>query len=575
MKKMMIGMFLMVSVLFLVACNGKDEVRTKPVITGLAQTAEITEGDSINVLEGVKAIAFGEKDITDSIVITVNPTTATVVGGVLTPQEPGSYLVTLTATDPKDETLKATATLFLDVLENTVVEEVGRVTYDFNSISETALMGFVSKEAGEVVEALNVLNGELIYTPIVSGNGDGDNQIVKELNLKAGTTYTISIEAKATRTLSNVAFVINGKTPGSWDPYAGMWGQEVTTEYKTFTHTFAVEEDNEMAELMFNVGGQGEADYAVHIGKLTMVANSNPQTESLGFVDITSENDGWVYVNEAGQSTASVVDEKAVITITDPVAGIWQQKLFHDPIQLVANKVYKLSYTISATEDIRYEYIARTKSQQSDGRDENYIWSGPTLLKGETKVVTHTFTTNDVDINEFDMFFQFGGQSLPTEITISEVNLVSYDGFSEEVTRFTGLPEGFNSFEQAPAEAKLYVDAASGHLVYDVSVFGDIDWYNKVYLEGVTFNDGSKYRVEFVARASKTVSGFFAANPMGQWNPKVSTMFEVTTTAQTFSYETPNLQSFDETMEFLFQFGSFNVGEATIYIDSITIIELA
>ena len=173
------------------------------------------------------------------------------------------------------------------------------------------------------------------------------------------------------------------------------------------------------------------------------------------------------------------------------------------------------------------------------------------------------------------MFFQIGGQALPTVITISDVNLVSYDGFSEEVTRFTGLPEGFGSFENAPAAASLYVDATAGNLVYDVSVFGDVDWYNKVFLEDTVFNDGSKYRIEFVAHASKTISGFFAVNPVGQWNPKVATMFEVTTTAQTFSYETENLQSFDETMEILFQFGSFNEGEATIYIDSITIIELA
>ena len=110
MKKIVMSMFLMAIALLLVACGGTDEERTKPVITGLVQTAEITEGESINVLEGVTAMAHGDEDITDSIVVTIDPTTATIVGGVVTPQEPGSYLVTLTATDPKDETLKTTAT---------------------------------------------------------------------------------------------------------------------------------------------------------------------------------------------------------------------------------------------------------------------------------------------------------------------------------------------------------------------------------------------------------------------------------------------------------------------------------
>ena len=575
MKKIVINIFIVVLTLLLVACVGTLEERTKPVITGLTQTAKITEGESINVLDGVTATAHGDKDITSSIKITIDPSTATILNGVVTPQEAGSYLITLTATDPVDTSLQATATLFLDVLEDLTVTEINRVSYDFDTTSASAFKGFVAKESGEVVQALTLVNGELIYTPLISGNSDGDNQIYRLLNLKANTTYTVSLEARATRNLNGVAFVINGKTPGTWDPYSGMWGQEVTTEYKTFTHTFSVDEDNDAAELLFNVGGQGADGYSVYISKLTVVANSNPQTQTITFTDLTSAGDGWVYVNDAGASSAAVVDGKAVITITNPVSGIWEQKLLHEPIQLEADKVYKLTYTIHATEAIKYEYIARTKSQQFEDRDENYIWSAPNIAKDETRTITHTFTTNTVDINDFDMFFQIGGQALPTVITISDVNLVSYDGFSEEVTRFTGLPEGFDSFENDPAKATLYVDIALGQLVYDVLVFGEADWHNKVFLENITFKDGSKYKIEFVAHATKTISGFFAANPVGQWNPKVTAMFELTTTAQTFSYETPNLQTFNETMELLFQFGSFNTGEATIFIDSITIIELA
>lgn len=575
MKKILSSMLMVVAALVLVACNNTPAERTKPVITGLPATAEITQGESINVLQGVSAKAHGDVDITNKIVVTTDPSTATIVGGVVTPQESGSYLIKLTVEDPKDANLTATATLFLDVLENLVVVEKSRLVYDFNSIAASAFKGFVSKEAGQEVDALSVKNGALVYTPITSGNGDGDNQILKLLNLEANSTYTVSLEAKASRNLTGVAFVINGKTPGEWDPYAGAWGQEVGTDYKTYTHTFSVEAANEAAELMFNVGGQGAEDYDVHIAKLTVVANSNPQSNEITFENITSAGDGWVYVNDKGSSTATVVDGKAVINVTDPNAGIWEQKLFHEPIQLSASKVYKLSYTIHATEQIRYEYIARTKSQQSNGRDENYIWSGPTLLKDETKTVTHTFTTNEVDINDFDMFYQIGGQEKPVVITISNVILTSYDGFSESVTRFTGLSEGFGGFEQEPAKANLYVDAQVGNLIYDVTVFGDTDWHNKVYLENVLFNDGSKYRVEFVASASKDISGFFAVNPMGQWNPKVTTMFELTTSFKTFSYETDNLQSFNENIELLFQFGSFNTGSATIYIDSITIIELA
>jgi hypothetical protein len=575
MKTMMKSLLSLVVLSSVVACGQTTVERTKPVITGLAATAEVTEGDSIDVLEGVTAIAFGDVDITDDLIVTTDPATSTIVDGVVTPSEPGSYLVRVQAIDPVDTSLVTNATLFLDVLEDLSVSEIGRTVYDFNALSPSALKGFIAKEAGQVVNALSVANGALVYNRITSGNGDGDNQIVTTLDLSANTTYTITLQAKASRNLTGVAFVINGKTPGSWDPYAGMWGQEVTTELRDYSHTFAVETANEAAELMFNVGGQGQDAYTVYIQRLTIVANSNPQTTSLSFTDLSNSGDGWTYVNDNGASSASVVEGKAVINVTDPVAGIWEQKLLYKPLLLQASKVYKLSYTIHANEPIRYEYIARTRSQQSGGRDENYIWSGPSLAKDETRVVTHTFTTNANDIADFDMFFQIGGQATAVTITLSNVSLTSYDGFSEDIVKFTGLPEGFGSFENAPAAANLYVDVATGKLIYDVSTFGDTDWHNKVFLENVTFNDGSKYRIEFVASASKTISGFFAVNPIGQWNPKVTTMFELTTTAQTFSYETPNLQSFDEQIELLFQFGSFNTGSAVITIDSITLIELA
>jgi hypothetical protein len=575
MNTMMKSMTSMLLLSILVACGQTSEVRTAPVITGLAATAEITEGESIDVLEGVTALAFGNVDITDDLVVTTDPATSTIVGGLVTPTEPGSYLVRVRATDPIDSSLVSTSTLFLDVNEDVSVSEVGRTVYDFNSISDSALKGFIAKEAGQTVSALTVANGALVYDPITSGNGDGDNQIFTSLALEANTTYTVTLEAKASRTLTNVAFVINGKTPGSWDPYAGMWGQEVTTSFRNYTHTFSVDVANAAAEVMFNVGGQGNADYTVTVQRFVVVANSNPNPTALAFSTLTEAGDGWTYVNDNGASSATVVDGKAVITVTNPVAGIWEQKLFHSPILLQANKVYKLTYTITANEAIRYEYIARTRSQQSGGRDENYIWSGPSLTKDETRDVSHTFTTNANDIADFDMFYQFGGQSLPVVITISNVVLTAYDGFSEDTTRFTGLPEGFGSYENASAAASLYVDVATGKLVYDVSTFGDTDWHNKVFLEDVLFKDGSKYRIEFVASASVAIRGFFAVNPMGQWNPKVATMFDLTTTPQTLSYETENLQSFDEQIELLFQFGSFNTGSAVISIDSITIIELA
>lgn len=572
MKKGLKFLFSLMLVLLLFGC--KKEERTEPIITGLPATATIVEGESIDVLEGVTATTHGNVEAKSSIVITVEPTTATITGSVIKPTEPGSYLIKLTLVDPKDKTLTTTKTLFLEVTPNVQVTEKSRVIYNFDELSADAFEGFVAKEKGIEVDALTLKEGALVYTPLVMGSIDHENQLFKLLSLNANTTYTVSLDVKANKALSGVAFVINGQTPGEWSPYAGSWGVEIGTEVKTLSHTFAVETTNNAAELLLNIGGNAN-DVELTVLRLVVIANSNPQSQTLAFTDLIEAGDGWTYVNDAGTSTAAVTNGKAVINITTPAGGIWEQKMYHKPLALEANKVYKLSYTIHATEDIKYEYIARTRSQQSDGRDENYIWSGPSLPKDETRTVVHTFTTNDVDINDFDMFFQFGNQTSAVIITISNVVLTAYDDFSENVIRFSGMPEGFGNFEMNPSSSTIYVDVQNGLLVYDVDTFSDVDWHNKIYIENVSFKDGSKYQIIFEAYASADVKGFFAINPMGQWNPKVTDVFQLTTTKQTFTYETTNLQLFTENIELLFQFGSFGNPKATIYFDSIIIVELS
>ena len=569
--KRLFSLIAVVLLAFALAACQEDVVETKdrPTISGLPATATIVLGDSINVLEGVTATDYDGRNILSSVTITVDPNTATVSNGVVTPSEPGTYLIVLTAKDDLDQT--TTASLFLEVEDNLEVEEVGRVTFTFDQMSDEALQGFVSKEAGQIVNALSVSSGELVYTPITMGNGDGDNQINKVLELQEGTVYQVEITARASREISGVAFIVNDPTKG-WSPYAGSWGNTIGTDNKTLTLSFNVEDFNDEAELLFNVGGQGSEDVVIYVSSINIVSFTNPQTEVYEFSDL--DTDGWYTVEDQGELTTSIEDGKVSVNVTEFAPGIWEQRLEHVFLTLEANKVYKLSYTIHSTAEIRYEFLARTENQVINDIG-FYVWSNPLIGAGETRTVTHTFNTNATDINEFKMIFQFGNQTAGSAtITVSDVTIIYYDDLSEETIRFGGLQEGFNSYEQEPGRATLYIDTVNGRLVYDVENFGNTDWHNKVYYNQAIFETGAKYRVEFVAYASTNVQGFFAINPVGQWNPKVTTMFDLTTVAQTFSYETETLQQFDQTIELLFQFGQFNTGSAIIYIDSITIIEL-
>ena len=569
MKRIFSLLVILLLAVVITACTKEVEEKDSPVISGLPATASIVEGDSINVLEGVTATDYNGRDILDSVTITVDPNTATIVNGVITPSEPGTYLVVLTVKDDLDQT--ATASLFLEVEVNLVVEEVGRVTYTFSSVSEAALQGFVAKEAGTVVDALTVSSGELVYTPIQMGNGDGDNQINKVLELQEGAVYTVEITARASREITGVAFIINDPTKG-WAPYKGSWGNVIGTEDKTLSLSFSVDAFNDEAELLFNVGGQGTDPVTIYVTSINIISFINPQTDVYEFTDLAT--DGWSLVEDAGQLEATVTDGDVSIVVSQFAPGIWEQRLEHVFLTLEASKVYKLSYTIHTTAEIRYEFLARTEYQVINDTG-FYVWSNPLIAANETRTVTHTFNTSATDVNEFKMIFQFGNQTAGSAtITVSDVTITYYDDLSEEMTRFGGLSSGFNSYEQDPAKATLYIDTVNGLLVYDVENFGNTDWHNKVFFNEAVFKTGAKYRVEFVAYASRDIDGFFAINPVGQWNPKVTTMFDLTTTAQTFSFETDTLQQFDQTIELLFQFGQFNTGSAIIYFESITIIEL-
>lgn len=569
MKKWLSLPLLVLFALVLFACEEVTEDKDAPVIEGLPATASIVLGESIDVLEGVTATDYDGNDITADIVITIDPDTAVIEDGIVTPEEIGTYLVTLTVEDDLDQ--EATSSLFLEVEDDLTVEEVSRVTLAFDEFGEDAFKGFVAKEMGDPVDALSIENGELIYQPIDMGAGDGDNQLHLDMELVAGTVYRVEIEARATREIGGVAFIVNDTREG-WAPYDGSWGNTITTDYQTLSLSFTAEDDNDEAELLFNVGGQSDEALSVHVRSLSVVSFVNPQTTSYPFTDLDS--DGWSLVEDAGTLSHTIEEEAITIDVAEFAGGIWEQRLEHEFLTLEAEKVYKLSYTIHSTEALNYEFLARTEYQVQEDIG-FYVWSNPSLGAGETRTVTHTFETSELDVDDFKMIFQFGNQSATSaQITVSDVEITYYDDLETTETRFSGLTEGFGSFEQEPARASLYIDTENARLVYDVHTFGETDWHNKVFYDEALFVEGSKYRVEFVAYASVAVEGFFAVNPVGQWNPKVTTMFSLTTDAQTFSYETPDLQQFDQTIELLFQFGSFNTGSAEIYIESITIIEL-
>lgn len=543
MKKIILGLTLVFTAFLLVACNGKREEPTLEVPMELS----VKVGVKVDIKDEITALDQDGKDISDSLVITSDDSSVVIDGKSITVNEIGSVVIKVTVSDSVDKDLTISKSIFVDALANDTVVSGKVLNYTFDKVSDEALNGFKVKE-GEEDKELSIKNGELIYV-----NNNKGAVISKELELDKDSSYKIVLKMRASKNLNNVTLsIVNEES---------TFG--ITEELKDYEVVVNSEED---INAVLNLEIKDHSDYTLYIERLFVEISSGIEESTL---DLNKFN----YINEDGDSSYSVLDNKGTIKTIESAGGIWQQKLIKGGIELTPNKKYILSYTITATEDIRYEFIARVLDQQANGRDENYVWSAPTVNKGETKVIKHVFETNEEDIFDFEMFFQIGNQGKANEITISNVELDYYNVFEEEITRFTGVT-GFESFEGDDAEASLYLDLDVNALVYDVSKFGTVDWYNKVFIEDVLFEEDSRYKVEMKLRADKEVEFFFAVNPMGQWEPKITDVIRLSTTYQTFTYETDSFQTFNQNFELLFQFGAMNEGSAQIFFESIVITQL-
>lgn len=544
MKKIILGLTILISAMVLVACSSKREEPSLEV------PMEITVKVNVKTDITTDVLAFDQdgNDIKDSIELTTESSNVEISGKEITVKEIGSELVKVTVTDSKNKKVKTSKTMFIDAIANDTVSEGKVIDYKFDNISEESLNSFKVLE-GDSEGLLTVSNGSLVYE-----NNIENAKLVKAIDLDEGSSYKIKLFLQASKELTDVKLSILGVTKTF----------NINEKLQVFEVVVDAFSDHKLEELVLDLGQN--KDYKLLVERLFVEISSGLELEVLNLSE-------FAHINDNGASTFEIKDDKAILDIKEPAAGIWEQKLIREGIQLVANKKYILSYTIKATEDIKYEFIARVLDQQSNGRDENYVWSGPEVKKNEERTFKHVFETNDKDINDFEMFFQVGNQNSPVTIEISDVNLEYYNVFEEEVTRFTGVT-GIKSFEGEDAEASLYIDSENNELVYDVKQFGKVDWHNKVFIEDLLFEADSRYRIDLKIRADKAVELFFAVNPMGQWEPKIADTINLTTEYQTFSYETESFQTFNQNFEILFQLGGFNEGSAKIFFESITITQL-
>jgi hypothetical protein len=364
-----------------------------------------------------------------------------------------------------------------------------------------------------------------------------------------------------------------------WDPhFAESWGNSIGTEpvekVFTFTSDVAYEDAVLIIDGIARTINQGQEPLVITIHSLSLSVQASPVSQIDG---MNVKEDGFmVAVGDMGVATLTAAEGVGTLDVSNFSDEIWELIVRHANIALVPNKTYQLSYTLTPSINIgRYEFIARTDNQNANGLG-FYIWSDvPGGVSANTPITrTFTFTTSD-DVENFSIFFQFGGAaSVPGVITFNNFSLKYFDGNETNSLKWSSLPEGFYSYDDASSEASLYIDTTLGALVYDIEVFGESDWQNKVWYD-LSFNEGSKYQIIIEAYATRDISFNFIINVKSEWNPKVYEQINLTTEAQSFTFETLDIQTLTQYIELLFQFGQVTDQPCTIYITSITIVELA
>lgn len=559
MKKLCLMMMTMLSVVMATGCSNATGEAS---IDGVNGAIEINLGESFNALEGISATNEKGRDITDQIVVEIEPE---VVGenGVFTPEESGDYIVRYSLKNNPEvmETCFLTVKYISQGTANVVK------TFNFDEVTEDAFNGFIAVHDNDAEGMLTIEQGKLSYTVSKLGNQASDNRLeLGDLLLETGTTYQYELMMSANQELNANILVKDEVTGGILAEQSnvkiGTEPQAVSLTVETLDTTI------EQGQLVIELG-ENEVGANIMIQAINEKNFSNPDQSSYTF-DRDGEMNGWLIETPNADQASAEVKEGALIYNATPFSeNPWENKIWRNDFTVKEGKTYQLTLAVEASEDMTFTFIVKNG-------DPALIWSQHQLKANDgMKEFSYVFTAEENQ--EAEVILELGGQENSGEGTFKfhSLDVTAYDGYETSMTKFSGIA-AINSFEMLPGIADLYLDTEQHQLVYDIKSFGESDWHNKVYIDkDVTFKEGARYQVELKISSKSEMTGLFAVNPLGTWSPKVVAELKLTPGEQVLTFETDKEQVFDQDMEILFQFGGQgNKGENAVYISEIVISEI-
>ena len=450
------------------------------------------------------------------------------------------------------------------VMEPILVKE-----YSFSKLDNYKFKGFAMNDPGD--SELYLEQGVLVYDI----KAFGVNQLIKnDLWLGRNSKFNVEMHVSASRPM-NLECYVSGRNiqnePNKSVRTIGKDIEVIKTEFRT-------NDSEDQGRIVFDLSSnEGSGKFYVHSVVIKAVEEESEYTYPLELLDL--DDPDVVHTDDKSNATVTLDDNGLRYSVKRFGGNPWENKITLNNIaEFKEGKTYVVDFDVSSTKSTVFTCFMHNLDKR-DGDDQwEYFWERNQVAGGKKQHFRYNFKAlDDNAVNE--MIFELGGQGNnkkgSASIFISDIKITQCENYRNETIRFPGA-EGVFSYEHNGSSASGSLYQEDGVLVYEIGKEGIADWHNQlIFNQGITFDEGYRYRVDVTASASKSTNMKFSLISQADGEEKIKKYAILSSKESTLSFETDTVQDNNENVEFSLRFGGmYNENNNTIKISDIKIYKI-
>ncbi len=597
------------------ACEQTDADTEAPVISGVKDSTSIQLGDAFNALDGVTASDNVDGDLTSSIVLSSNPE-LTFTNGVCQPSGKGAYEIIYSVTDKAGNKAEEYCTL---TVTNKTSTETPYYNFDFSQYDASEVPTFLNlvtynEAQAEIEKTQGLLRLNVSSVGTVAGSPNSVT-LFNDMDTNVGSSYKVNIYMKSSAPVW-FNFMAN-HTAAGWSPLGtSAWNYNIpgTDVYTLYTVTF-----DAPAAAPADYAGEvpyGQVKVFLELGAYNVDGiGANPSSYSIDILKVEAYEIVGIENNESIKKTESFSEANADALFVSPAAGSttyengvasynvsafvpsaagWEIHLRHKlGVAIEKDKKYVITYTMESDAEISAGGGVCIEHFVDEWQNRAAFLGSPVHAAGSG---TYTLTfTSLVDLNAEDSALVWYLKDAPATQATVTMKLSSVEVFEVKGNKtsdktnyhyypFNGETEWtcWNDTDDDLGQGGLgtmYFD--NGKMIYDIAVISGVDYGNKIFNNSLTFEEDCLYKITVTMKANKDCTCWFILNPPTAYDPIISSVFDVTTEDQTFTFTTTSEFVVEKDLQLIFSFGSsYNEAGAVdgglrIEFSSINVIKLS